>query len=92
MSTSTQTLRFNLRKAGSGAFSRATGDIATRLGAMSQANASFVPIILPTYGMEGAVLTIVAEDAPAREPGWTWIASRAAVREYSPRSAADTRS
>jgi rhodanese-related sulfurtransferase len=38
-----------------------------------------------------AGLTIVAEDAPEREPGWTWIASRAAVREYSPRSAADTR-
>lgn len=39
-----------------------------------------------------AGLTVVAEDAPEREPGWTWIASRAAVREYSPRSAADTRS
>jgi len=39
-----------------------------------------------------AGLDIVAEDAPAREPGWTWIASRAAVREFSPRSAADTRS
>ncbi|WP_313674945.1 MBL fold metallo-hydrolase [Mycolicibacterium sp.] len=39
-----------------------------------------------------ADLTLVAEDAPAREPGWTWIASRAAVREFSPRSAADTRS
>ncbi len=38
-----------------------------------------------------AGLTIVAGDAPAREPGWTWIASRAAVREYSPRSAADVR-
>jgi rhodanese-related sulfurtransferase len=39
-----------------------------------------------------AGLDIVAEDAPAREPGWTWIASRAAVREFSPRSVADTRS
>jgi glyoxylase-like metal-dependent hydrolase (beta-lactamase superfamily II)/rhodanese-related sulfurtransferase len=39
-----------------------------------------------------AGLDIVAEDAPAREPGWTWIASRAAVREFSPRSTADTRS
>ena len=38
-----------------------------------------------------AGLTIVAGDAPEREPGWTWIASRAAVREYSPRSAADVR-
>ena len=40
----------------------------------------------------GAGLTIVSEDAPEREPGWTWIASRAAVREYSPRSAADASS
>ncbi len=38
-----------------------------------------------------AGLTIVTDDAPEREPGWTWIASRAAVREYSPRSAADVR-
>ncbi len=29
-------------------------------------------------------LEIVAEEAPAREPGWTWLASRAAVREYQP--------
>lgn len=39
-----------------------------------------------------AGLTVVAGEAPAREPGWTWIASRASVREFSPRSAADTRS
>lgn len=31
-----------------------------------------------------AGLEIVAEDAPVREPGWTWSASRAAVREYAP--------
>ena len=38
-----------------------------------------------------AGLSIVGGDAPEREPGWTWIAARAAVREYSPRSAADAR-
>ena len=38
-----------------------------------------------------AGLSIVGWDAPEREPGWTWIAARAAVREYSPRSAADAR-
>jgi rhodanese-related sulfurtransferase len=38
-----------------------------------------------------AGLKIVSEDAPTREPGWTWIASRATVREYSPRTAADSR-
>lgn len=38
-----------------------------------------------------AGLEIVAEAAPAREPGWTWIASRATVREFSPRTAADTK-
>jgi hydroxyacylglutathione hydrolase len=31
-----------------------------------------------------AGLEIVAEDAPAREPGWTWIASRASVRDFAP--------
>ena len=39
-----------------------------------------------------AGLSIVADEVPDREPGWTWIASRSTVREYSPRSAADTRS
>ena len=29
-----------------------------------------------------AGLPVVAAPAPAREPGWTWIASRAAVRSY----------
>jgi rhodanese-related sulfurtransferase len=29
-----------------------------------------------------AGLEIVGEDAPVREPGWTWIASRAGVREF----------
>jgi glyoxylase-like metal-dependent hydrolase (beta-lactamase superfamily II)/rhodanese-related sulfurtransferase len=38
-----------------------------------------------------AGLSIVADEAPEREPGWTWIASRSTVREYSPRSAAETR-
>ncbi|MCH9641661.1 MAG: MBL fold metallo-hydrolase [Actinomycetia bacterium] len=37
-----------------------------------------------------AGLNVVAEEAPEREPGWTWIASRAVVREYSPRRAADS--
>ena len=36
----------------------------------------------------GAGFTIEADPAPAREPGWTWIASRAAVRSYSERSGA----
>jgi hydroxyacylglutathione hydrolase len=36
-----------------------------------------------------AGLEIVAEAAPDREPGWTWIASRATVREFAPRSTAD---
>lgn len=36
-----------------------------------------------------AGLEIVTETAPEREPGWTWIASRATVREYSPRTTAD---
>jgi len=31
-----------------------------------------------------AGLEIVGEDAPEREPGWTWIASRATVREFEP--------
>lgn len=31
-----------------------------------------------------AGLTVVAAPAPAREPGWTWTASRAAVRRYEP--------
>ncbi|MGB0875614.1 MAG: MBL fold metallo-hydrolase [Mycobacterium sp.] len=38
----------------------------------------------------GAGLSVVAEETPEREPGWTWIASRAVVREYSPRTAADS--
>ena len=29
-------------------------------------------------------LEIVSEEAPAREPGWTWLASRATVREFAP--------
>jgi rhodanese-related sulfurtransferase len=33
-----------------------------------------------------AGLTIVAEPAAAREPGWTWTASRACVRPYQPRT------
>lgn len=32
-----------------------------------------------------AGLRVVSEQAPAREPGWTWIASRATVRTYAPR-------
>ncbi len=36
-----------------------------------------------------AGLSIVTEEAPSREPGWTWIASRASVREYAPRAAAE---
>ena len=36
-----------------------------------------------------AGLTIVAEPAPEREPGWTWIASRSTVREFQPRTAAE---
>lgn len=35
----------------------------------------------------GAGLTIVSEEAPAREPGWTWIASRANVRTFDPSTA-----
>jgi hypothetical protein len=31
-----------------------------------------------------AGLEIVGEEAPEREPGWTWIASRAAVRDFAP--------
>ena len=31
-----------------------------------------------------AGLPVVSEIAPAREPGWTWIASRASVREFDP--------
>ena len=38
-----------------------------------------------------AGLAIVTEDVPAREPGWTWIASRSTVREYSPRTAVDAK-
>jgi len=34
-----------------------------------------------------AGLQIVGEEAPEREPGWTWIASRATVREYDKDSA-----
>ena len=29
-------------------------------------------------------LEIVSEEAPTREPGWTWLASRATVREFTP--------
>jgi len=32
----------------------------------------------------GAGLPMVSETAPAREPGWTWTASRASVREFNP--------
>jgi hydroxyacylglutathione hydrolase len=31
----------------------------------------------------GAGLAMVSQAAPAREPGWTWIASRASVREFT---------
>ena len=31
-----------------------------------------------------AGLATVSERAPAREPGWTWLASRASVREFDP--------
>lgn len=34
-----------------------------------------------------AGLAVVSEQAPAREPGWTWIASRASVREFDPAKA-----
>jgi rhodanese-related sulfurtransferase len=34
-----------------------------------------------------AGFAIVSESAPAREPGWTWIASRASVREFDPSAA-----
>lgn len=34
------------------------------------------------FSNAGAVLPIVREPAPAREPGWTWIASRASVRTF----------
>ncbi|MFY9230903.1 MAG: MBL fold metallo-hydrolase [Candidatus Nanopelagicales bacterium] len=34
-----------------------------------------------------AGLTVVAEEAPPREPGWTWIASRASVRTFAPTDA-----
>ncbi len=36
-----------------------------------------------------AGLAIETTPAPEREPGWTWIASRAAVRSYSERSGVD---
>lgn len=29
-------------------------------------------------------LEIVSEEAPTREPGWTWLASRATVRQFEP--------
>jgi len=38
-----------------------------------------------------AGLEIVAEEAPAREPGWTWIASRATVREFDPAKVSATK-
>ncbi len=34
-----------------------------------------------------AGLPMVSESAPSREPGWTWIASRASVREFNPDAA-----
>jgi hydroxyacylglutathione hydrolase len=37
---------------------------------------------------QGAGLEIVSEDAPKREPGWSWIASRATVREHGTSHAA----
>jgi hydroxyacylglutathione hydrolase len=37
-----------------------------------------------------AGFTIEAEPAPVREPGWTWLASRAAVRSFGERSGAHT--
>jgi hydroxyacylglutathione hydrolase len=37
-----------------------------------------------------AGLEIVGEDAPVREPGWTWIASRAGVREFESSGAKGT--
>ncbi|MGA1146453.1 MAG: rhodanese-like domain-containing protein, partial [Candidatus Nanopelagicales bacterium] len=40
-----------------------------------------------------AGLEIVSEEAPDREPGWTWLASRSAVREFQPgRVTSSTRS
>ncbi|MDP4689882.1 MAG: rhodanese-like domain-containing protein [Candidatus Nanopelagicales bacterium] len=38
-----------------------------------------------------AGLSIVTEQTPGREPGWTWIASRGVARTYAPRSGADAR-
>ena len=39
-----------------------------------------------------AGLSIVSSPAPTREPGWTWLASRATVRQFAPRSVAEPRS
>ena len=44
-------------------------------------------VIIVDDDFENAVkadLHIVPSSAPRREPGWTWIASRASVREYNP--------
>ena len=38
-----------------------------------------------------AGLQVVAEQAPEREPGWTWIASRATVRQFAPKAPADSK-
>ena len=34
----------------------------------------------------GAGLSIVPGEPPEREPGWTWVASRATVRQFAPTS------
>jgi hydroxyacylglutathione hydrolase len=59
--------------------------------------ASAVASLLQNHGHDNVVLVdddfmnaakaglkIVSEDAPAREPGWTWTVSRANVRTYDP--------
>lgn len=63
--------------------------------------ASAVASLLQNHGFDNVIhvddnfsnaaaagLDIVNEESPAREPGWTWIASRATVREFDPRAAA----
>ncbi|MDH4353266.1 MAG: MBL fold metallo-hydrolase [Actinomycetota bacterium] len=54
--------------------------------AMQRAGKTVVHVDDDFANAAGAGLSIVPGEPPEREPGWTWVASRATVRQFAPTS------